>query len=555
MSNIEVSTPNFSGLTPEEVLRSRAKHGANVIQSKDRYRGLKLAKSIVFEPMFLLLSVACSIYFITGESSEGILMSFAILFVSGISLFQEIRSRNAISALKKLNEPHAKVIREGRTAKIPIEKLVVNDLIVVEEGRLVLADAVILQANDFTVNEAILTGEAFSIFKDGSTNQNQIFFGTIASSGSCIARVEAIGAQTALARIGKSLENIDVVPSTLQIQINRFVKGMAVFGILAFLAVWVLNYLINENLTESLLQGLTLAMSVLPEEIPVAFATFMAIGAWRLIKMKVLTKQPSTVESLGSATVICLDKTGTITKNEMKVAEMFDATSDRSYPIDKCAETSLQVLKDAMWSSEPIPFDPMERAIHFSYGQFVTPDARPNFKMIHEYPLAGNPPMMTHIYENPTLDRIIAAKGGLESLLVASELVESRKEVFRKRANDFGKKGYRVLATAHAKFEGNDFPNEQQNFNWKLSGLIALEDPPKANINTVLEQFYQAGLHVKMITGDHPETALAIARQSGFKRIDNGHLNGQEVMKLSEEKLAEKVRTVDIFARVFLRRN
>ena len=551
MSNIEISTSQFSGLTQEEVLKSRAKHGANVIQGRDRYRGLKLAKSIVFEPMFLLLAVACSIYFITGESSEGILMAFAILFVSGISLFQEIRSRNAISALKKLNEPHVKVIREGRTVKIPIEKLVVNDLIVVEEGRLVLADAVILQANDFTVNEAILTGEAFSIFKDSSPDQNQIFFGTIASSGSCIARVDSIGAQTALAKIGKSLENIDVVPSTLQLQINRFIKGMAVFGIAAFLAVWGLNYMMNENLTGSLLQGLTLAMSVLPEEIPVAFATFMAIGAWRLIKIKVLTKQPTTVESLGSATIICLDKTGTITKNEMRVVEVFDAISNQSFPIDQCVETSFQVLKDAMWSSEPVPFDPMEKAIHAAYGQFILPDARPNYRMIHEYPLAGSPPMMTHIYENSSRDRIIAAKGGLESLLEASNLDESHRALFRNRANDFARKGYRVLATAHAAFTENDFPDNQQEFHWKLSGLIALEDPPKENINKVLQQFYRAGLGVKMITGDYPETALAIARQSGFKLIDSGHLSGSEVMKLSDQELIQKARTVDIFARVF----
>ncbi|MBZ9630092.1 cation-translocating P-type ATPase [Salegentibacter sp. LM13S] len=547
MSNF---TTNFKGLTSEAVKASAESDGYNQIESKKKSGFFTAIQTLITEPMIILLFVAAIIYFLTGNPGDGLFLSFAILLVAGISLFQETRSRNALKKLKEIIQPETKVIRNNKLEKISASKLVLNDIIVVEEGSSVPADATILQSNDFSVNEAVLTGESFSVSKQPEENP-EIYMGTQVVGGLAVAKVTAIGNKTRLGKIGKSMESQKHEKTLLEKQINNFVKKMVIAGSFFFLLVWILNYLETQSILESLLQALTLAMSILPEEIPVAFATFMAMGAWRLMKMGIVVKQMKTVESLGSASVICADKTGTITQNKMSLAKIVTSENWEIQDLNAALNTKAKrLLEVSMWASEPIPFDPMEIAIHNTYDLNTDVDLRKEFKMIHEYPLSGKPPMMTHIFENNLGKRIIAAKGAPEALLKVSDLDERTKELIEKQLNNLASEGFRVLGVGEVNTEIQEFPEIQQDLKFKFLGLIAFYDPPKENISKVFEDFYSAGLQVKIITGDNAKTTAEIARQINFKNAGKS-MDGEELLKLSDEELKEEVKTINIFTRMF----
>jgi Ca2+-transporting ATPase len=307
----------------------------------------------------------------------------------------------------------------------------------------------------------------------------------------------------------------------------------------------------SKQLLDSLLKALTLAMSVLPEEIPVAFTTFMAIGAWRLMKMGIVVKQMKTVETLGSATVICTDKTGTITENKMTLARIYNPERGNwELPEEPLLPANRRIIELAMWASEPIPFDPMEQALHRHYDSLDIPDERPDYKMVHEYPLGGKPPMMTHVFENGNARRIIAAKGAPEAIWEACNLSAGQVEEYGKAVAQMAADGYRVLGVAHAVFEGSDFPEQQADLPFVFRGLVAFHDPPKQNIGSVLEAFYRAGISVKIITGDNAETTRAIAKQVGFRGFEEV-ISGPELMKLDDKKLSEAVDEKQVFTRMF----
>ena len=423
---MEETKHSLRGLSDAEVVQSRKENGYNSLEHQKKNYFISSLIEMIKEPMFLLLILAASLYFITGKYGDGIFMMAAILLVSTISLYQESRSRNAIEGLRKLVQPKSKVIRNGLIVEIPSEEIVLGDFIQTEEGTFIPADGIIIQSNDFSVNESILTGESLAIFKNEKSENNQIFQGTIAASGLAICKVTAISNQTQLGKIGKSLESITEEKTPLQIQIGNFVKKMSIVGLVIFSIVWGINFYNSGVFLDSLLKALTLAMSIIPEEIPVAFTTFMALGAWRLMKMGIIVKQTKTVETLGSATVICADKTGTITENKMSLAHWYvfsnDTMNDNFNSNKQLNKEEEELLYLAMWASEPIPFDGMEIALHEAYSNFSATDERPDFKLVHEYPLGGSPPMMTHVFENQNRTRIIAAKGAPEALIACSNL-------------------------------------------------------------------------------------------------------------------------------------
>ena len=510
----------FTGLTQDEVNDSRKNFGSNKIETRSRSPFWHSLKDAVTEPMFILLVAAAVIYFILGEFSDAWFMSGAIILVSAISIYQDNRSRNALNALKEFTQPHATVIRRNQILYLLTEEIVVGDYVVVSEGELVPADGVIKQLNDFSVNESILTGESFGVTKDiDSEENNKVFSGTLAESGQCIFEVTAVGEQTKLGQLGKSVQNIQKEKTPLQKQINTFVKWMALAGGIIFLIIWGINFFQSRDILDSLLKGLTIAMSVLPEEIPVALVTFMALGAWRLMRMGIIVKETSTVEALGAATVLCTDKTGTITQNKMEMNQLYDFIDDKILNQENWKNASAQTLiSTAMWASESVPFNPMEKAIHKAYEENVSPDLRPDFKMIHEYPLEGKPPMMTHIFQNKNGERIIAVKGAPEAILKNSLLNEEEKRKINHCLDSFAKEGLRVLGVGIIEFNGDDFPETQQEFSINFLGLIGFYDPPKKNITHVFKQLYQAGIKLKIITGDNPITTAAIARQAKESR-------------------------------------
>ncbi len=542
---------NIKGLTDVEVLASRKKFGSNVLESKKKNHFVEAIKGLVKEPMVILLLVAATLYFFTGNTGDGIFLAAAILLVAAISLYQDAKTHNALEKLKELSQPHCKVIRNGEVIEIMSQDVVVGDFLMVEEGSTIVADGIIVHSNDFSVNESILTGESFSVEKDANSADNKIYMGTQVGGGLAIAEITAIGNQTKVGKIGKSIEDISSEKSTLELQINNFVKKMVIAGAVVFLLVWGINYYNSEDVLDSLLKALTLAMSILPEEIPVAFTTFMAIGAWRLMNMGVIVKQMKTVESLGSATIICVDKTGTITENKMRLDKIFTLETDKITSVKEVLSASeKKLITTAMWASEPIPFDTMEQSLHIFYERIVENDERPHFKMVHEYPLGGKPPMMTHIFENDRGDRIIAAKGAPEALMAVSNLSDSEKEILKKKITDLAAQGYRVLGVGISNFEGTDWPKKQQHFKFEFKGLVAFYDPPKGNISKVFQDFYNAGITVKIITGDIAETTAAIAKKVNF-RGSGEVISGDDLVDLNDSELAKITSEKNIFARMF----
>ena len=541
----------IQGLNNDAVLVAREKFGLNKLGYKKGNSFFDTVKRIVQEPMMVLLLVAASIYFISGKTGDGIFLVAAIVFQTSISLYQYSRSKNALEKLKDLSQPNCKVIRNGKLVEIKSEDLVVGDSLMVEEGTSVTADGSIVHSNDFSVNESILTGESFAVFKDAGKEDTNIYSGTTVASGLAIATITAVGNETKLGKIGTSLESIEEEKTPLELQIANFVKKMAIAGVIVFIIVWTINYLHSHNLLSSLLQSLTLAMSILPEEIPVAFTTFMALGAWRLMKMGIVVKQMKTVETLGSATVICTDKTGTLTENKMSLAKLFLLSSNTiSQPGDALTNEEKDLIQYAMWASEPIPFDPMETALHEAYKDTIQVDERPHYTLVHEYPLGGKPPMMTHIFENAQGKRIIAAKGAPEALMAIAHLTETQQQQVHAAINVFATDGYRVLGVAVANFTGTNYPANQQDLPFALKGIVAFYDPPKKNIHKVLADFYRAGIAVKIITGDNAATTAAIAKQVGFTGYDKT-ITGDELMALPDEQLKSRVMNTSVFTRMF----
>lgn len=544
---------NTTGLSSAQVVEARNQFGNNQLRFKKQHGFLDALKSIFKEPMIILLLSAAAIYFITGNIGDGLFLTAAILLVATISLFQDARSRQALEKLQDFTQPFCKVIRNSEICSIHIDELVIGDSLLIEEGNAISADGVILQANDFSVNESILTGETFAISKNETSTDNLIYRGTYVVSGLAIAKITAIGNDSKLGKIGKSIESIEEEKTPLEKQINRFVRNMALIGIIIFFIVWFINFKNTNDVLNSLLQALTLAMSILPEEIPVAFTTFMALGAWRLMKMGIVVKQMKTVETLGSATVICTDKTGTLTENKMSIAAIYNAGTNQSYLTDELTNDQKEnqsLISLAMWASEPIPFDPMEISLHQFYKDSSITDERPLYKMVHEYPLGGKPPMMTHIYENQEGKQIIAAKGAPEAILACSNATSETRLATLHAINEFTSAGFRVLAVGEALYSNKTFPKNQTEFIFNLSGVIAFYDPPKKNIQTVLDQFYKAGIKVKIITGDNAATTTTIAKQIGFSEPEK-QISGEELMLLSEADLKVKVANTNIFTRMF----
>jgi len=541
---------HLKGLTEEEVINARSRHGLNVTE-EHRSSWYAILVDILKEPMLVLLLAVTIIYVVVGNYSEAVFMLGAIVAVSAISFYQDHRSKKALEELKKLNEPLSMVIRDSKVMQIPTHEIVVGDLYLIEEGKMINADGIILHSHDFAVNEASLTGESFAVYKSPETEDRKIYSGTLVVSGLALVEVEKIGSGTKLGQIGSSLLELKEERSPLDIQIRRFVRWMAVIGIAVFLLVWGYSFWQSRDITESLLAGLTLAMSILPEEIPVAFTTFMALGAWKLMQDGIIIKRSSVVETLGSTTVICADKTGTITENSMRLHALYDLATDRVYYEEDFGDQALsQLISYAMWSSEPVPFNPMEITLHEVYVKTQSNDRRKEFRMFHEYPLDGKPPMMTHLFENEEGERLIAAKGAPEAIIAVCQLSSPEKTRLMEMIREFGKQGYRLLGVSKASFEGNDFPSRQQDFNFEFLGFTVFYDPPKEGIREVFRQIYEAGIKIKVITGDNPDTTLAIARQAGIP-TDKPAVIGAEIVHHSETQLIDLSRKTTLFTRMF----
>lgn len=549
---MELNIPeNLVGLTEPEIVDSRSAHGYNVLDKKGGNAFTAWILNLLQEPMVLLLIVVSIIYVVVGQYGEAIFMFVAILAVSGISFYQDFQTQKALQELEKLNEPLSKVIRNRTVQNIPTNELVVGDLCIVQEGEMINADGKIVHSNDFSVNESSLTGESYSVIKNAEAANNALFSGTIAVSGLAIFRITQVGSKTAIGKIGVAVEQQSEDASPLRKQISSFVRVMAIVGVVIFLMVWAYRYFRSGDVLESLLNGLTMAMSVLPEEIPVAFTTFTALGAWKLMKKNIIVKRSSIIETLGSTSVICTDKTGTITENTMQLKNLYLFSTDKLYEESEFSDEALsELIAYAMWSSEPVPFDPMEKELHRLYEQTQKEDRRTAFRMFHEYPLEGKPPMMTHLFESKAGEQIIAAKGAPEAIIEVCQLSEEDKSHLKVILKTLSSEGFRILGVAKTTFQGTDFPKRQQEFAFDFIGFTVFQDPPKKGIREVFEKIYDAGIEVKVITGDNPDTTLAIATQAGI-RMEGEVMRGYDLMHVSDPDLAQITKNTTLFTRMF----
>ncbi len=545
-----IEVGNLQGLLQEQIPSLREQYGKNVFHTGSHNRFLRIVWNIFREPMFILLVIACTLYFILGNIGEGTMMAIAMVIVTAISLYQEVKSSRALESLKQFTEPKITVIRDGKEQVIRNEELVPGDIILLEEGMKVPADALLLQENDLSVNESIVTGESLPVEKNETAGHSFLYMGSTIESGKCIARVTATGNNTVLGKIGKSVEEYNPPKTLLQVQINKFVRRLAFFGLMGFIIILLVNYLHYREFATSLLFALTLAMSAVPEEIPVAFSSFMALGAYKMGKLGIISRQPQVIENLGAVTVICLDKTGTITENKMQVKTIYDYRQDMI--IDVSDNTRLQnndLLLTAILASESNPFDSMEKAIWETYQLHTSGDLHSGFKMVYEYPLEGRPPMMTHVYQYGN-NKVIAAKGAAERILKVCKLEDATSKKIIQHVQSFAAKGYRVIGVATAGHSDSELPASQDDFDWRFMGLLALYDPPKKNMKDVIERISQAKIEIKLLTGDYAETAINIADQVGILNHKPG-ISGTEVMNMEEEELRAVVKNISVFARMF----
>jgi P-type Ca2+ transporter type 2C len=545
MAGKVIGMENLSGLLPQEIPLLQRQYGKNRLHPGASHRLARILLDIFREPMFILLVIACSLYFILGEVSEGVLMAIAMVIVTAISLYQEVKSSRALEALQQLTEPRVTVIRNGQKEVISDEDLLPGDVMLLEEGMKIPADALIIQSNDLSMNESIITGESLPVEK--SIDQNVLYQGTTINSGKCIAKVTAIGNKTVLGKIGTAVSGYHPSKTLLQLQINKFVRRLALFGLAGFFIIFLVNYLHYRQFATSLLFALTLAMSAVPEEIPVAFSSFMALGAYKLSKLGIISRQPQIIENLGAINVLCLDKTGTITENKMKVKAIYDFKADAIIDFDE-NKTPRDILYHAMLASESDPFDAMEKAIWEAYN--ISGDTRhKKIRMVYEYPLEGRPPMMTHVYEIES-KTIAAAKGGAERIISVCKLDEHVRKKVSQYVHELANNGYRVLGVASSIHTHSSFPESQNDFNWHFEGLVALYDPPRKNIPLVLRMIQDAKINVKIITGDYPETAVNIAQKVGIIKPSR-YYTGEEVMAMSDDELKMTAQETNVFARMY----
>lgn len=541
-----MNTEKYAGLSQAEVTQARAEYGLNELEPQKKESFLGKLLHVFTEPMFLLLIATASIYFILGEVTDGLIMLGFVLFISGIEFIQEQKTDKALEALNALSALNVKVIRGGKVQTIDSRDIVVGDLVVLEEGDKIPADGEILESQGLGVNESALTGESAVVHKHPKTKTDSNHFknyicysGTDVTNGSALIKITAIGTQTEYGKIGHALGAIAKEKTPLEKQIKKLIIVCTAISLTFFVAVIIINFINNSNLAlsdrfiQSILAGITVAMATIPEEIPVVLIVFLAMGAWTLAKKRTLTRNMKAVETLGAVTVLCTDKTGTLTENKMTVQEV--STTNQ-----------LDFTLAAALACPKTPFDPMEIAIQ-EYCQAHNFDPQTyDQPLVHEYIFNHEDKMMGQIWQ---LDdgNFLAVKGAAESILPLCNLKNQRK-VLQQVAN-FSAKGYRVLAIASARL-GQQLPKSLKDTTLDFQGLVALVDPPRQGVKKSLKSCYEAGVRVIMITGDNGATAQGIASQIGLKN-SNKIITGAELERLTDEELRQKVKTTNIFARVY----
>ena len=560
----ESDIPRLSGLSAAQSAERLRAEGFNELPTGKPRKLFSIVLDVMREPMFLLLLVSGGLYLLLGDVREALLLLFFVFVVLGIALYQERKTERVLDALRDLSSPRARVIRDGHERRIPGREVVRDDILILAEGDRVSADAQLLWCSNVSADESLLTGESVPVRKRASGDMPAarpggddlpfVYAGSLIVRGQGVARVEATGLNTEIGRIGKALLKVAAEPTPLQRETRRMVRLFAAAGAALSLLVVAAYGLLRGDWLNGLLAGLTLAMSILPEEFVVILTVFLALGAWRMAKAQVLTRHMPVVETLGAATVLCVDKTGTLTRNRMSVARLhahgedLDVTTAR----DSLPENFHELVEYAILASQRDPFDPMEKALR-ALGETTlaqTEHLHAHWTLVREYPLSPELMALSHVWRGP--DRrhyVIAAKGAPEAVADLCHLDAARTRELGKSIQALAERGLRVLGVARAEFREEPLPGKQHDFDFEFLGLVGLADPIRPAVPEALAACYSAGIRVIMITGDYPGTARNIAAQIGLNPRDEV-LTGPELDRLSDAQLRERLPRVNVFARV-----
>ncbi len=565
------------GLTAAQAAQRLQDDGPNALPG-DQRRGLRaIVLETLHEPMFMLLLAAGVLYLVLGDLQEGIILFGLVLVVLALTLYQEGKTEQAMAALRDLTSPRALVLRDGQPLRIAGSNVVCGDILLLAEGDRIPADATLISGNEVQVDESLLTGEAVPVSKvasvepllqgaaepaprPGGDGLACLFSGTLLVRGHGTARITATGPRSEIGRIGSALETLTPERSPLKKQTARLVKVLAIIALSASLFMVAAYGLIRGDWWGALLAGIALAMALLPQEFTVVLTVLPALGAWRLSKQNVLTRRIAAIETLGATSVLCVDKTGTLTENRMTVVELYvqdhgDAAGERLV-MDYAAATMLPetfhtLVEFSILASMADPFDPMEKAFHRLGQHFLadTEHLHRDWTLVHEYGLTTALRAMSHVWKALDGDaHVVAAKGAPEAIVDLCHLDAATQARIGLAVDTMAAQGLRVLGVAQARYMGDQWPAIEHDFEFEFIGLLGLADPLRAEIPAAVAQCRSAGIRVVMITGDYPATARAIAAQAQL--ADGDVLTGDEMAALSEAELQTRMKTVSVCARI-----
>ncbi len=553
------------GLTAATASSRLRLEGPNELPQAGRRSVFSIVLEVLREPMLVLLLAGGLVYLLLGDRTEAIILLMFASFSVLITVLQESRSERVLEALRDLSSPRALVIRDGARVRIAGREVVRGDLLVLEEGDRIAADAILVDVTDLQVDESLLTGESLPVGKSvaaesaqvsedaeaprpGGEGQPYVYSGSLVIRGKGVARVLATGARTEIGKIGQSLTALDIEAPRLRRETTRIVIWCAIAGAVAVALVVLLYGLLRGGWLEAVLAGIAIGMSLLPEEFPVVLVVFMAMGAWRIGKVGVLTRRAAAIEALGSATVLCTDKTGTLTENRMALAQVWLPSGEaltlaHEKPV---SDNFRKLIETAVLASAVHPSDPMEVALHKAHDTFA--DAKSSSALpIHSYGLRPDLPAMSNIWDEG-LALSICAKGAPESIIRLCRLPDDAAQQVLKAVEDMAGRGIRVLAVATATAPDRQWADSQMDYHYTLTGLVGFADPIRASVPGAIAECHRAGIRVVMITGDYAATAQSIAAQAGIK--DGEVLTGSELEALDDAQLAERLKTATVFARI-----
>lgn len=542
------------GLTNKQVIERQKQYGYNEIPTVKSKNFFGIALKVMKEPMFILLICCGTLYILLGNVNEGLVLLSTIIIIIFVTFYQYQKAEKALHELKKLAAPKSTVVRDGLKQNIAFREIVPDDIVIIHEGDRIPADGILQTDGIVTIDESVLTGESVAVVKSNTNSENEVnalvYSGTMLLQGSAEYLVRQTGESTVLGKIGLSLKLVPKQQSRMQKEMKVLVRNLFIIGICISIFVVFVFYLKTNNFMQSLLIGLAASMSILPEEFPVVLTIFMALGAWRMSKKNVLTNEPAAIEGIGLASILCSDKTGTITQNRMEVVSIYNLKSE--FPKATFAKNKKgieEIIEIAFLASKVNSIDPMEKAFILVNEKINSPTDTKN-SLLKEYPLTKDILAMTRVLKSTTDDRIIAyAKGAPEAIFSLCTLHKAAVKKYSNVVEGYAAKGYRILAVATAVCKSSALPESQNEFDFVFRGLICLADPIRPEVKQAILECKDAGVKVIMITGDYPTTAKSIAVQIGMnpKGIV---MTGNELDSLDDEQLKQKINDVNVFARV-----